>query len=390
MPSAYSFMFPEHIRFGAGVARSTGELIRRWFWVNRVLVITDPGVADAGLLAPVAASLEASRIPYDVCAEVTPNPTDAFVEAMAARYRSDGHDLLVAVGGGSAIDAAKGIQVRITHPGHIRDYLEDGPSARKIIPNMPRLVAIPTTAGTGSEVTQVAVITDTARRLKKGIYAPYLRPALAVVDPELTLRMPPSLTAATGMDALTHCIEAYVSNAYGPIGKSVALGGMDLIRGALVRAFEQGDDLGARTDMAMAAVMGGLAFSSGCGLGTVHALAHQLSTEYDVPHGLANAILLPAVMAFNAAGDPAPFTRIAQTLGAATEGLDAPSAARAAVEAVRALCDRLRIPPSLRAVGVKPGRIPKMARQAMGDSCHRRNPRLCSEEDMAALYHAAL
>lgn len=389
MSSIYSFMFPGHVRFGAGAAHTTGEQVKR-LWGNHVLIITDRGVTDAGLLAPVVRSLDEAGIRHDICDEVTPNPMDTFVEEIAARYRSDGHDLLIALGGGSVIDAAKGAQVRITHPGHIRDYFDSGEGARKIIPNMPRLIALPTTAGTGSEATAAAILTDTRDHTKKGIYSPYLRPVLAIVDPELTLGLPPAITAATGMDALTHCIEAYVSKSYGPVGKAIALGGMELIDTSLGRAYEQGTDLDARTDMAMAALMGGLAFGSGCGLGAVHALAHQLSTEADLPHGLANAILLPYVMRFNAASHAAPYVPVARALGVAVGGMSDAEAAQAAVEWIRCLNERLGIPKTLSETGVTPEQIPRMAKQAMNDVCHRRNPRPCTEEDMAALYQEAL
>ena len=390
MPPVASFQFPEHIRFGPGTASAVGELIRERFWVNRILIVTDSGVTGAGLLSRVTDSLQASGIAFDICDDVMPNPTDTYVEQRAALYRSDGHDLLIAVGGGSVIDAAKGMQVRITHPGHIQDYFEDGPSARKIIPNMPRLVALPTTAGTGSEVTVVAVLGDSRDGLKKGIYANCLRPSLAVIDPEMTLSLPPEVTAATGLDALTHCIEAYVSKAYGPIGKAIALGGMELIFNALPIAYLAGSDVSARTDMAMGAVMGGLAFGSGLGLGATHALAHQLTAERRLPHGLANALMLPTVMRFNAKTDPFPYQRIAQAIGAGGHREDAVSAANEAIEAVSALCEQLGVPGSLKAAGVPESSILKMAAQAMRDSCHRRNPRPCSERDMEALYRAAM
>lgn len=388
MSSIFSFTFPAQVRFGVGAISTVADHVKR-LWATRVLIITDRGVVEAGLLDSVTACLTAAHIPYDVFDEVTPNPTDLLVEQGATRYRSDGHDVLIALGGGSVIDAAKGLQVRITHPGHIRDYFESGEGARKIIPNMPRMIAIPTTAGTGSETTAVAVLTDTRDNTKKGVSSPFLRPAVAIVDPALTVPLPPSLTAATGLDALTHCIEAYASTAYGPIGKSIALGGIELIREWLVRAVEHGDDLDARMGMSMAAVMGGLAFGTGCGLGAVHSLAHQLSTEIGLPHGLANAILLPHVMAFNATQAAERYVNIARALGVDTAGMSAHDAALNGIEAVYRLYARLGIPRTLRAVGLTPDRIPRMAHQSMLDSCHRRNPRPCTEGEMVTLYEAA-
>ena len=389
MPSTYSFMFPSHILFGVDAVHTIADQVKS-LWGNHVLIVTDRGVVDAGLLTPVARSLDEAGIRYDVCDEVMPNPLDEFVEETAARYRSDGHDLLIALGGGSVIDAAKGTQVRITHPGHIRDYFESGEGDRKIIQNMPHMVAVPTTAGTGSEVTAGAVLTDTTDNMKKVVYSPYLCPALALVDPALTTGLPPTITSATGMDALTHCIEAYVSKSYGPIGKAIAIGGIELVGRSLMRACERGDDLDARTDMSMASVMGGLAFGSGCGLGAAHSLAHQLSTEIGLAHGLANAILLPHVMAFNAAEGAEVFGAVAHALGADTSGMSHAEAAQTAVEQVRHLCERIGIPGTLHEVGITPDHIPRMAKQAMADVCHRRNPRRCTEDDMAALYREAL
>ena len=389
MSRFFSFMFPSNIRFGAGSVQAVAEEVKQ-LWGSKTLIITDRGVVDAGLLDPVTRSLDDAGIQYDICDEVAPNPTDAFVEGTAARFRSDGHNLIIALGGGSVIDAAKGTQVRITHPGHIRDYFVSGEGDRKIIPNMPAMVAIPTTSGTGSETTAAAVLTDTDDNIKKAVYSSHIRPTVAVVDPELTLGLPPAITAATGMDALTHCIEAYVCKYYAPMGKAIALGGIELIAESLVRAFEQGDDIDARTDMSMAAVMGGFAFGTGGGLGTVHAMAHQLSTEVGLPHGLANAILLPHVMAFNGEEHAEAYVPIARALGVDTDGMTTGEASQEAVTAVRKLCNRLDIPQNLRETGSTQDHISGMARQAMDDVCVRQNPRVCTEDDIKGLYEQAL
>jgi 4-hydroxybutyrate dehydrogenase len=382
-------MFPSHIRFGAGSIGTLTEETKS-LWGTRVLIVTDAGVRATGLLDPAIDALKEGAIAVDVCDEVTPNPSDALVEEVAARYRSDGHNVLIAVGGGSVIDAAKGAQVRITHPGHIRDYFLSGEGDKKIIPNMPRLIAVPTTAGTGSETTAAAVLTDSRTNVKKVVYSPHIRPAIAIVDPELTLGLPPSITAATGMDALTHCIEAYTSRYFAPIAKSIALGGIELIAGSLVAAFQNGNDREARSQIAMASIMGGLAFGTGGGLGAVHALAHQLSTEVNLSHGLANAVLLPHVMSFNAEEHPAPYLRIATALGGNTPGLNQEEAIETGLAFVRDLQSKLGIATSLGRLGVTHEDILRMVPKAMSDVCLRQNPRKCSESDLKRLYELAL
>lgn len=389
MPQSHSFMFPSHIRFGAGAIGALTEVTRS-LWGTRVLVVTDAGVRATGLVDPVIDALKKGAISVDVCDEVTPNPTDSIVEDLAARFRSDGHNVLIAFGGGSVIDAAKGAQIRITHPGHIRDYFLSGEGDKKIIPNMPRLIAVPTTAGTGSETTAAAVLTDSRSNVKKVIYSPHIRPAIAIVDPELTLGLPASITAATGMDALTHCIEAYTSRYFAPIAKSIALGGIELIAGSLVPAFQNGDDREARSQMAMASIMGGLAFGTGGGLGAVHALAHQLSTEVNISHGLANGVLLPHVMSFNAEEFPDPYLRIAMALGVETPGLNQEDAIESGLRCVRELQSKLGIATSLGPLGVTREKILRMVPQAMNDVCLKQNPRKCSESDLKRLYELAL
>ncbi|MEE2710919.1 MAG: iron-containing alcohol dehydrogenase [Gemmatimonadota bacterium] len=389
MSQTFSYMFPAHVRFGAGAVYAIAQEAKQ-LWGTRILIISDQGLVAAGLFKLVTRILDDADIGYDICDKVAPNPTDTFVEETAARFRSDGHNLLIALGGGSVIDAAKGTQIRMTHPGHIRDYFRSGEGDRKIIPNMPPLIALPTTSGTGSETSAAAVLTDTRDNVKKAVYSPHIRPAVAIVDPELTLGLPPAITAATGMDALTHCIEACVCKYYSPIGKAIGLGGIELVTKSLLHAFEHGDDVDARTDMAMAAVMGGFAFGTGGGLGTVHAMAHQLSTEVGLPHGAANAILLPHVMAFNGEEHAEVYVPVARALGVDSSGMNASEAAQAAVAAVRTLCDGLAIPQNLRDTGITQDHITGMVPHVMTDVCLRQNPRKCTVNDIKELYEQAL
>ena len=351
--------------------------------ISRPLIVTDAGVMRAGLANRT--QLQPSAL-FD---RVLANPTEANANDAVNVYRSEECDGIVALGGGSSIDCAKAAALLVTHPPPLEQYAFLDGGFDRIGPEQPPVVAIPTTAGTGAEVGRAALM-NLASGVKKALLSPHLIPNAVICDPELTVSLPSALTAATGMDALTHCIEAYVCKYYAPMGKAIALGGIELIAESLVRAFEQGDDIDARTDMSMAAVMGGFAFGTGGGLGTVHAMAHQLSTEVGLPHGLANAILLPHVMAFNGEEHAEAYVPIARALGVDTDGMTTGEASQEAVTAVRKLCNRLDIPQNLRETGSTQDHISGMARQAMDDVCVRQNPRVCTEDDIKGLYEQAL
>ncbi len=265
------------VRLGAGTVKEAGALFQS-AGAKKVLIVTDAGVSGAGLLKPARRSLEETRIPYEIFDRVEPNPSDKSVMEGVQVFKKAGCDAILGVGGGSPLDASKAIQVMASHPGEIHEYF--GPAAAvKIIHPRPYLVAVPTTSGTGSEVSRGAIITDTRKKVKCVIRS---GPAsLAIIDPEMTLTLPPQLTAATGMDALCHHVEACVSNVYHPVCTALALEGVRLVGRSLRRAVTNGDDLDARGDMAVASMTGALAFQKG--LGAVHSLAHQLSTEADVP-----------------------------------------------------------------------------------------------------------
>lgn len=278
------------------------------------------------------------------------------------------------------MDVAKAIRIVASHPGHISQYYE-----QTITAQMPPLISIPTTAGTGSEVSTGAMITDTGENRKRVIRPG--PPSLALVDPELTVTMPASLTAATGMDALCHCVEAYVARRFNPLADALAIAGTTLVAENLKRAVENGKDIEARKNMAMASSMGALAFRKG--LGAVHSLAHALSTDADMPHGVANAIMMPYVMEFNAKVVANRYADVARSMGANVWGMSPREAARSSVESVRQLSRDIDLPQRLRDAGVRAEVIPVMAAKAMADHCHPFNPRDCTEEDMAALYRAA-
>jgi alcohol dehydrogenase class IV len=371
------------VRLGAGTVKEVGQSFQS-AGGKKVLIVTDSGVVKAGLLQPVEKSMEEAKIPWEIFDRVEPNPSDKTVMDGAQLFKKTGCNAILGVGGGSPLDASKAIQVMASHPGEIHEYFGVAAASKITLPR-PYLMAVPTTSGTGSEVSRGAIITNTQTNTKSVIRTG--PSSLAIIDPEMTLTMPPRLTAATGMDALSHHIEARVSNEYQPICSALALEGIRIVGKSLRRAVRKGDDLDARLDMAVASVTGALAFQKG--LGAVHSLAHQLSTEADVHHGLANSILLPHVMRYNIPQAREELTLIAQALGEKIDSLSIDEAAERACNAVARLSLEIGLPSRLRDVGVKEAQIPGMAEKAMADWCHPFNPRSCSKGDMVNLYKAA-
>ncbi len=380
IPTA-TFSFPNTIRFGPGTIRELPAILRG-LGAERPLVVTDAGLARAAIFERALALLVQAGLRPARFTGIEPNPLPAHVEAGAAAWREAGCDSVVGFGGGSALDAAKAIALLARQGGTIADWFER-PWERARADLMPPLVAVPTTAGTGSEVGRSTVITDPAARAKRVIFAPPLLPKVALLDPELTLGLPPALTAATGMDALSHCIESYLSTAFHPICDAVALGGVRLIARALVRAVRDGGrDLAARADMMIAAAMGAIAFQKD--LGATHSLAHPLSTLASVPHGTANGIFLARVMRFNmeVASARARLADVGEALGAGRD-------AAAACDAVERLAREIGIPARLRDAGVPEDLLDALAEAALADSCHATNPRPCTLADFRRLYREA-
>ena len=371
-------VFGSRVEFGWEALNTLGNHAAR-FTSRKALIVTDADVASLGIPEKVAAVLKASGIESVVFKDVAANPTDVNVATGTSIFRAAGCDLIVGVGGGSPMDAAKGIAVLAAHPAPLKQYygLE---GADKITAPLPPLFAVPTTAGTGSETSRGAVITDSERKVKC-LLRPGM-PTLALVDPSLTVDMPPRLTAATGMDALSHNVEAFLSPRYHPAAEAIALEGIRLVAENLAAAFEDGQNRMARIHMAMASSLGALAFQKG--LGVTHSLSHQLSSEYGVHHGLGNAILLPHTMAYNLEATQEKMTRIAFTMGAT------PPSPQAAVDAVARLIDRIGLPARLSEVGVSREGIAAMARNALDDWCHLTNPRPCKEADMRTIFQQAM
>jgi len=381
-----TWSFPNRIVFGAGAMGQLAPSVKG-LAIRRPLVVSDPGVAACGLLERVTDPLRAVGVECAVFDRVEGNPTEASVYPGVEIYRGQQCDGIVALGGGSAIDAAKAIRLKTTHDLPLEDYDDLKNGGDLITFNGPPLVAIPTTAGTGSEVGRSTVITLKATGRKTVIFSPHLLPNIAIADPEITFGLPPHLTAATGMDALTHNLEAYLALGYHPMCDAIALKGVELVHRNLPLAVRDGRNLEARTGMMAAAIMGAVAFQKG--LGTVHSLAHPLSTVAGMHHGLTNAILLPHVMRFNLSAAGKRLADLAVALGVDTQGVAMDSAAQAAVAAIERLNTEIGIPARLRDAGVREEMILVMVPLAMEDGCRLLNPRPTSREDMEMLYRAA-
>lgn len=387
----HSYFLPPRIECGEGAIEGLAAHVKH-FGGRKPLVVSDAGVGRAGILAKAIAPLEDANIPYADYTEIEPNPTDISTEKGAALWKSTACDVIIAIGGGSVMDAAKAIRILTTHEPPLEPYYVDVGGRERIRDNMPPLICIPTTAGTGSEVSQGAIITDTSRNTtdrwrKRAIVTPLNMSNISLLDPGLTVGMPMPLTAATGMDAITHGIEAYVATRYHPISEGVALQALKMLGANIRKAYHHGDDVTARTEMLFGASMGAFAFQKG--LGAVHSIAHQLSTEAPIPHGVANAILLPPVMEFNFSFAMDKYADVADALGVNTAGISAEAATRAAIDEIRALNEELRMPEGLGACGLPRERLPKLAADSMLDHCYKSNPRPCTEEDMLALLEAA-
>jgi alcohol dehydrogenase class IV len=378
LPATVTWAFPTTIVFGNGAVRTVAEHVKR-IGAKRALVVCDAGVVKVGIAERVRKLLEDGGVAAAVFDRVDPNPVEKNVFDGVAAYKAHDAGAIVALGGGSPLDAGKLIALKVTHDRPLHDYDDATGGDRFIGPNVPPIVTIPTTAGTGSEVGRSGVVTLPATGRKTVIFSPHLLAKVAILDPELTKSMPARVTAATGFDALTHCLEAYCSLGDHPMADGIAIGGLELCAAHLARAVEHGDDLAARGAMMKAAMMGAVAFQKG--LGACHSLAHPLSSEKNLHHGLANALCLPAVVDFNESVIHDKLDRIRGILD---------RSAKTCSDAVRALRKRVGLPEGLRAEGVSEGDVPKLADKAFEDACHRCNPRPVTRDDLAALYRASL
>ncbi len=377
-----TFRFPTEIRFGAGSRAALAELASQHD-VERPLLVTDGGMVATDAYRLVA--IELDRLWPDAWRRydgIRENPSAPEVEVGLQHYLDGKCDAVIGFGGGSAIDGAKALLLKIAAPETALEAIDLGTLPELIAP----FCAIPTTAGTGSEVGRSTVVTIPALGRKVVLGAPALLPRIALLDPELTIGLPPLLTAATGMDAMTHAIEAFVCPVFHPMCDGIALEAIYRIRRFLRRAVEHGGDLEARGELLVAAAMGAVAFQKD--LGAAHSLAHPLSTEFGLNHGLANAVVLPAVIRFNGEADSDQYARVAQALGLALDGYRS-DPAKAVADEIEALEREIALPPRLRGLNVPEESLPMLADKAFEDGCHLSNPRPCTRDDLLRLYREA-
>lgn len=372
--------------FGPGARKVLPEVIQR-LGKKKALVVTDKGLIQFGVAKMVTDVLDEAAVAYDVFSEVKPNPTVKNVQDGVAAFKASGADLLVAIGGGSAMDTAKGIGIVVANPEFADVVSLEGcaPTKNKSVP----MVALPTTAGTAAETTINYVIIDEEKKKKMVCVDPNDIPAVAMIDAELMYSLPRGLTAATGMDALTHAIEGYITKGAWEMSDMFEIEAIRMISRYLPVAVDEPQNPEGRNGMAVAQYIAGMAFSN-VGLGLVHGMAHPMGSLFDVPHGVANALLLPTVMEYNMPECIDKYPRIAEAMGVDIKGMTPQEASQAAVDAVRALAIRVGIPQHLSDLGIKESDIPALAEQAIADVCTPGNPRECSLEDIKALYRQVL
>src|SRR5262245_22113090 len=373
--------YPTSVRFGAGRIAELAEALAA-ARIAEPLFVTDPNLAQLPPTQGALGVLEASGVPVGVFSDVKPNPVEANVAAGVAAFRGGAHDGVVAFGGGSALDAGKLIAFAAGQARPIWDFEDVGDQWRRAdATRISPVVAVPTTAGTGSEVGRAAVVTDEATRTKKVIFHPGMMPAVAICDPQLTVGMPPRITAGTGMDALAHCLEAYCGPFYHPLADGIAVEGIRLVKQSLARAVQQGDDLEARADMMAAATMGATAFQKA--LGAVHALSHPVGALYDTHHGMTNAVFLPYVLVFNRKAIDEKIKRLAAYVGLK------PSF-RAFLDWVLALRAEIGVPHTLAGLDIGDDQLDLIAAMAVKDPTAAGNPVPLDKRAVRTIFKRAL
>lgn len=378
------YKLPTEIFFGCGAAKHTGEKLKELGY-KKVFIVSDPGVKQAGLLEGILSSIQEASLEYFVYDNIKSDPTSDIIEQGTEVLKNSGCDVVLGVGGGSALDCAKAFAAMATNEGKITDYTGIGKLKNKPLP----IVAIPTTAGTGSEATMFTVITNAETKLKAPVGSYLIMPVLAILDPELTISLPPHLTASTGMDALTHAIESYVNVNSHPISEALAIHSIKLIARSLRKAVAKGTNLKAREDMLLASTIAALAFNS-TRLGLVHAMSQPAGAHFGIPHGLSNAILLPYVMEYNLMGNPEKYAEIAALFGEQIEGLPIMEAAAKSVKAVRALMQDIGICDRLSDFGVEESDLDMLADEALTSGNVPLNPRQPSKAEIIEIYKKAL
>jgi alcohol dehydrogenase class IV len=385
MNATHLFQTTPRIVMGPGCLLQIQREIQR-LGGDKVMIVTDPGIVQAGIAGRLEELLTEAGVAFDRFDQVTPDPSLEVASQAIDALRASGAQVVIGLGGGSAIDIAKTAALLADSGGKLNDYfgidLVPKPGRRTVI--------VPTTAGTGSEVTPIVILSDEAEKLKKGIVSPYLIPSAALLDPVLTLGLPPQVTAATGMDALIHGVESFTSkNAY-PMTDMLACRAIELIAANIRTAFANGQDLSARSNMLEGSLLAGMAFAN-AGVTAVHAFAYPIGAEFHIPHGVANSIMLASVMEFNMLGNLKKFARMAELLGENTAGMSERQMALATVQALRTLSTDLQIPKHLSQFGVKETDIPMLAEGVMKVTrLLANNPRGMTQKDAERIYLSVL
>ena len=372
------FSFPTPIHFGAGARKLVVQHLLD-AGCRRPLIVTDRALGALPVLAEFRSHL--AGLDVAVFDGVFGNPTASQVMAGAAAFKAHGADSVIGFGGGAALDVAKVVGVMAVHEGDVLEYVWDHPQVRPIVAELPTFVALPTTSGTGSEVGRSSVVSEDDTHVKRVVFSPKILARAVFADPELTLALPPAITAATGMDALTHNVESYLSPAYHPLCDGIALEGTRIAARALATAVAEPGNLAARSDMMMASMMGAIAFQKD--LGAVHSCAHALGAACDMHHGLANALMIDTVLDWNREAVPAKFDELARVCGVAGGGA-------AFVPWLRALKAQIGITGGLAQRGVTASHLPRLVELATADICHQTNPRPCTAADFERLFQAAM
>lgn len=380
----YSFFMPTVNLMGAGCVNEVGNRAKI-LGAKKALIVTDADLNKLGLAAQIAGYLKDAGVKSVIFDGAIPNPTDINVHDGEKVFKENKCDMIVSLGGGSSHDCAKGIGLVVSNGGSIRDYAGIDKSTKPL----PPMIAVNTTSGTASEMTRFCIITNTDTKVKMAIVDWRVTPAVSINDPEIMAKMPRGLTAATGMDALTHAVEAYVSTIATPITDACALKAIGLISKYLRSAVAYGDNMEARDAMTYAQLLAGMAFNN-ASLGYVHAMAHQLGGFYDLPHGVCNAILLPHVQRFNLIANPQRFVDIARAMGEVVDGLSVREAAEKALTAIQTLSEDIAIPAGLAQLNVKEEDFEIMAKNAMVDACSFTNPVTAKLQDVVQIFKNAM
>lgn len=384
MTKVNTFFSPNKVILGNGTVTQAGEEAGK-LGAKKALIVTDAGVVKAGLVQGLEESLKAQKINFGIYSQVKAEPEARIVDECVKAVCADGYDIIIGIGGGSSLDVAKGAAIMATNEGKIVDY-----SGTDLIPlrGLPKIL-IPTTAGTGSEVTRAIIITDDSDNSKKAVFSDFALPDVAIIDPLLTLSMPLVVTADTGIDALVHAVETYVSVKATPFSDVLAIEAINLIAENLPVAYVRGDNIEARFNMSLAATLAGMAFTSG-GLGAVHALAYPLDTEFHLSHGRSNAVMLPYVVDYNKIGSLSKYADIAEVMGEDMEGLSEYEAAESLVSCLFRLIEDVAIPTRLSDYGVSRDDIPRLVAGGMKQKrLFVPNPRNLTEEDVNNIYESA-